>query len=99
MLIKNAFDAKVFGVANLAHAFLAPKLLAMHSVGWKPGVDPVGIRKDTAASYLLFPGQAVYGTATEFASTHFLRHLQVKLNRMPTGWCDSQGGYLVLSSG
>lgn len=98
-VIANAFATNVFGVANLARAFLAPELPAVPNPGWKPGADPIGTKKDTAsarapgrrkvllevssaAAHMLFPGQAVYGT-TKLASTHFLRHLQAELDRMP----------------
>ncbi|KAF4546036.1 Short-chain dehydrogenase/reductase SDR [Lasiodiplodia theobromae] len=99
-VIQNAFATNVFGVANLARAFLAPELPAIPNPGWKPGVDPVGTKKDTtaraaaparakvlievssAATHMIFPGLALY-SATKLAATHFVRHLQAELDRMP----------------
>lgn len=97
-VIANAFTTNVFGVANLARAFLAPELPAVPNPGWKPGVDPIGTRKETSAvrapgrpKVLLEVSSAAAhllfpGQAvygtTKLASTHFLRHLQAELDRM-----------------
>ncbi|KKY13232.1 putative short-chain dehydrogenase reductase sdr [Diplodia seriata] len=98
-VVRNSFDTNVFGNLNLARAFLAPELPAVPKVSLLPGLPAIGAPKETAgveapgrakvlievstaAAYVLFPGQSVYSTS-KLASTHFMRHLQGEVDRLP----------------